>query len=757
MLIQDLNMTDAEYESSNPQAISILFVDDDQDLLTLGKLFLERIEEFRVDTMTSAEEALNLSQIQSYDVIVSDYRLPGMDGIAFLKTFREKFGYIPFILFTGRGTEEVVIEAINNGADFYQRKGGDLNAQYGELVQKIKLAVRRKQVERSFHDSKKQLEDIINFLPDATFAIDRSGRLIAWNRAIEEMTGIPSGDMLGKGDYEYAIPFYGFRRSILIDLINEPDEKISEFYSNVYRTGPSITAETDLPHPKGTRIGTLIKVSPLYNQAGEITGAIESIRDITERKLAEEALQKSHEILKGILESPKNLVIFALDQQYRYIAFNENHRKTMKLIWGVEISLGISMLEYIRTPEDRKKAMINFDRALSGESFTVSEIYGDTALERRWYEDNYNPIRSENGSVIGLTLILSDITDRKQMEEALQKQKALNDAVLESVPGLLYVSDEDGYLVQWNKNMEIITGYSPEELAGMHMFDWIRDDLQGNVLTKTVIERTKREGSSTSEVYLTMKDGSTIPFYFTAVRLDTPEKTYITGIAIDISSRKKAEDALRMANRQLKLLSHITRHDILNKISVILGYLTLIEADCNDPTIFEYFRNIKTTTTTIKSQIEFTRVYKDLGTHEPQWLHLSMIMPHSQVPDTITLTSDVLNIFILADPMLEKVFSNLLDNSIRHGQRVTEIRVYAYESGNDLIVIWEDNGVGIAKEDKENIFERGFGKNTGLGLFLVREVLSLTGISIRETGNEGSGARFEILVPRPAFRRKISQ
>ena len=128
--------------------------------------------------------------------------MQGMDGITFLKAVRERFGDIPFVLFTCRGREEVVIEAINNGADFYLQKGGDPEAQFAELAHKIRQAVRTRQAERSLHDSERRLSDIIDFLPDATFAIDQSGHVIAWNRAIEEMTGIPARDMLGKGNID---------------------------------------------------------------------------------------------------------------------------------------------------------------------------------------------------------------------------------------------------------------------------------------------------------------------------------------------------------------------------------------------------------------------------------------------------------------------------------------------------------------------------------------------------------------------------
>jgi signal transduction histidine kinase len=107
---------------------------------------------------------------------------------------------------------------------------------------------------------------------------------------------------------------------------------------------------------------------------------------------------------------------------------------------------------------------------------------------------------------------------------------------------------------------------------------------------------------------------------------------------------------------------------------------------------------------------------------------------------------------LFSDPMLEKVFFNLLDNSIRHGAHVTEIRVSSHTSDGNLVVVWEDNGTGVAADQKKRIFERGVGKNTGLGLFLVREILALTGITITETGEPGKGARFEMTVPHGQYR-----
>jgi PAS domain S-box-containing protein len=236
------------------------------------------------------------------------------------------------------------------------------------------------------------------------------------------------------------------------------------------------------------------------------------------------------------------------------------------------------------------------------------------------------------------------------------------------------------------------------------------------------------------------------------IRDETGRIVSFLGTCRDITESKKAENALRQANRQYNLLNSITRHDINNKITAIIGYLDLAEESITTPELAEYFGRIKTLTDAVRSQISFTRIYQDLGTQEPRWQDLGIIMPFSHIPGTIAFYSDLNGIEVYADMMMEKVFFNLLDNSIRHGQRVTGIRVYTRESDDGLVVVWEDNGSGIPDTDKEQIFERGFGRNTGLGMFLVREILSLTDITIAETGVAGTGARFEISVPKGMYR-----
>ena len=289
---------------------TLLYVDDEPGLLELGQLFLESDGEFNVTTALSGEEALRHLAEKDFDAIVSDYQMPEMNGLEFLRRVRKSFGNLPFILFTGRGREEVVIEAINIGVDFYLQKGGDPRAQFAELAHKVRQAVSRKRAETALSDSERRLTDIINFLPDATFAIDTRGVVIAWNRAMERMTGVSSTDILGKGNYEYALPFYHERRPLLIDIVLDDDPAISRNYPFIKREGRTLFSEITIPHFNDGRGAALwFTASPLFDRMGEMVGAIESIREITERKRAEEALLSANREYTNLLDQIQDVYL----------------------------------------------------------------------------------------------------------------------------------------------------------------------------------------------------------------------------------------------------------------------------------------------------------------------------------------------------------------------------------------------------------------------------------------------------------------
>lgn len=221
---------------------------------------------------------------------------------------------------------------------------------------------------------------------------------------------------------------------------------------------------------------------------------------------------------------------------------------------------------------------------------------------------------------------------------------------------------------------------------------------------------------------------------------------------------KKTQEAYQTANKKLNILSSITRHDILNQLTALLGYQEIAREMCSDASLLEIMRKEQHAADAIRRQIEFTRHYQDIGIRSPVWHSIGEVVQKirstSQYENISIDIAGILSppIEIYADPLFPLICENLIDNSIRHGEHVTRILFSSEQIGVELILIYQDNGVGISPEEKVKIFNRGFGKHTGMGLFLTQEILAITGLSIRETGEQGKGSRFEILVPAGSFR-----
>jgi len=222
----------------------------------------------------------------------------------------------------------------------------------------------------------------------------------------------------------------------------------------------------------------------------------------------------------------------------------------------------------------------------------------------------------------------------------------------------------------------------------------------------------------------------------------------------DISGLKQAEAALRQANQKLNLLASITRHDMMNRLTALGGYVELSQEMTSDPDLREIFRKEVVLLGTLSHQVRFAREYQEIGIRSPSWQrvqdHVDRVMA-GIIPGQLDVESVLYDLEIYADPLMEKIFHNLVENAIMHGE-ATRIRFGFQETPDGLLLLCEDNGTGIAEEEKDLIFHRGYGRNTGLGLFLTREILAITGLSIRETGVVGYGARFEILAPRGVYR-----
>jgi len=884
----------------------ILYVDDEPGLLEIGKIFLEQHGEFIVDTITSAPAALDLLDTGDYDAIISDYQMPEMDGIDFLKTIRASGKPIPFILFTGRGREEVVIRALNEGADFYLQKGGEPKSQFTELSNKIHYAVIRRRAEESLKQNEAQLRQIIDLVPHMIFAKDRNGTFLLANRAIAcRYNTTPSG-LVGKSQIQFHQDPVDLQR-----LLND-DREVMATGTTKFIPEERYVDESGNPHILQT---TKIPFTTLGNNQQAVLGiAI----DITERKEAEVALRESEERYRRIVETTDEGIL-QMDRNWK-ITYINRHMADM-LNYSPEETIGRSLIS-ILSAEDLADNAARIKERRQGKSGRYERRFITKDGKIRWMQVSATPITDPDGTFRGSFAMCSDITDHKTAEgeitrrndelhatyeelhaayeqltsteeelrqnydELAKSQELLEESehryrnVIEDQTEFICRFLPDGTHVFVNNAYCRHFGMKPEEIIGHrfrpkilaedlehvkrffasltpdHPIDIIEHriimpdgtirwqrwsdraifdhsgtvteyqsvgrDITEEKATRTALEESEEKfrsfvenaddiifsmtpagiftyvsprlkdllGYNTDELtgrsfkhfihpddlpaYQEFVQQTRIPdekksgidyrirhkngtwlWHTTTISLirDTGENVIsFLGISRDISGHRKSEEALRRANRQLSLLSGITRHDILNKITGILGYLQLAELKSRDPDIGAYLEKMESAITEIQAQIEFTRIYQDLGTNEPQWIEVNKVLPRSSVPATITLNANVRDVELFADPMLEKIFFNLLDNSIRHGQRVTEIQVLLQKAGEDLVVLWEDNGIGISADEKERIFERGFGKNTGLGLFLIREILSLTGITIHETGEPGNGVRFEMLVPKRQYR-----
>jgi PAS domain S-box-containing protein len=265
---------------------------------------------------------------------------------------------------------------------------------------------------------------------------------------------------------------------------------------------------------------------------------------LREREDAAKALRENRRVLETILNTvPQS--IFWKDTQSVYQGCNQAFARTAGLD-SPALIVGKTDFDLPWLPEESEayRADDRFVMQSSSGKHRYAERLLNSDGSHLWIETSKLPMTDEAGQVVGVLGIFDDITERKDAEEAVARERRFSDAVLDSVPGLLYLYDADGRLVRWNKKHEEITGYTAEELSGMHLLDWYKGDAQAQEKITQSIERVMRDGHAFAEAELQTKSGERIAFYFTAVKLEIDGRTYFTGVGIDITERKRTEETL---------------------------------------------------------------------------------------------------------------------------------------------------------------------------------------------------------------------
>jgi PAS domain S-box-containing protein len=883
--------------------IRVLMVDDDPNMLELTRIFLERSGDIEVDTTVSAAEALEklIGERIPYEVVISDYAMPEMDGITFLKAVRSRKLEIPFILFTGKSREEVVIEALNCGADYYMQKDGDPKVLFAELSHQIRQAADR---ERSRKEDLIQ-RDLALKLSGATslsaalkLCVDAAIEVSETDCGTMYLQDRSSGSFVLSHSIGFSSDFVAAisqrKRSPSSSLIAGAVEPIYIRYQDKdlplqeAREREGLRAMAVVPvHHEGVVIG--------YYSVGTHTSdevplprrsALEMIAAMTGNAIvrlqAEEELRRSEEQLRAIFE--------AADVSFIITDARDPDPSVLEFSPGAERIFGYSRQEVVGKAVSRLH--LPEDAALFPEIHRQMRegkrgFSGPTTLVRRSGEKfpalfSTYPLFDEKGKMWAALGVRIDITDQKLMEENLQKSEEYYRAIFENSGTAMAIVEVDGLVSKVNSESEALFGRSPQEIEGKMRWDEFiaegdREELwelfrKGQTRLKTptaqyeadlidrwggrkrglfrasIIPRTRQYVVSvmniteqkrmevalkkSEEMYRTLVEDQTdlicrfspdgtITFvneaycrYFgksreefvghslqcqmpeedwqifqdkmASLSIDRPVATSLHRLILpggevrwlqwtdraildergevvefqssghDITEHKLAKDALKETNKKLNLLGSVTRHDLMNRISAIEGYAQILsEMAPSEPTIQKCASSILDLTESARRQISFTRDYQEMGLKAPRWQRVEEMteMAASAVfRDGVRLEVETGPLEVFADPLIEKVFINLVENSISHGEKTTNIRISFRDRGDLGVILFEDDGVGVPTDQKERIFDQAFGRNAGYGLFLAREILGITGILIRETGLEGKGARFEMKIPKEHYR-----
>ncbi len=620
----------------------ILYVDDEEMLLNVTQLYFEREGSCSIDTAGSAEEGFRKLEACQYDAIISDFEMPEMNGIEFLSLLRSTGDDTPFIIFTGKGREDVVIDAINAGADFYIRKGGQPKAQFAELLNTI-------------------------------------------NKAIENR----------RAKYE-------------IMLKNQEIETANH----------ELTKKTD-----------------------------EMRLNLNELIESRNQLQESVQRARSLLDSSVSTIVL-LDRNGIVLDANDGYParfgKTREDILGTFVW----SLFPEKISEMQKKRLEHV--------FATGKAIKTELLWQGVWDYSCHPVLDTNGDVQSVTVYATDITKRKQMENDIRASETLYRTVVEDQTEFVCRFLPDGTHIFTNDAYCRYFGKTRQELKRVKFKpDIPKEDLKE--ITRMFQSLTPDNPVATIEHRIVMP-GGTIRWQQWSDRAIFDEHGVVTeyqSVGRDITEMKHADEAILEANNKLNLLSSITRHDILNQLTVLMMLEEFLKEDITEEQPSTYVDAIIDVTNKIEEQIQFTHDYQDLGQNKPGWQNLRGVADGAFTPPLskdVRTFIDVEGISVYADLMFEKVFINLYDNAIRHGKSVTQIHVSFRNDGSTGIIMVEDNGIGVPTDMKDKIFDRRVGSNTGLGLFLVSEILKITGITIRETGVPGEGCRFEIIIPEGNWR-----
>ncbi|MGA2677259.1 MAG: PAS domain S-box protein [Methanobacterium sp.] len=610
----------------------------------------------------------------------------------------------------------------------------------------------RKIAENVLKESEQRLSEIIEFLPDATFAIDNQGKVISWNHAIEEMTGVKADNILGKGNYEYALPFYGIRRPMLIDLVLKSEPELEEKYSLVKKVGKHLLGEVDVNF-NGKNHSLWAKAVPLYNRNGKYNGAIESIRDITDRKKAEDALSKSEERFRAVAESAVDAIV-TTDLNGVILFCNYS----LGIIFGYSKEEIIGKNLTVLMPDRFKKDyLIELERfKVSGEHRRVGKTLKTLGLRNDGKEFPFEMSLSawKTGKESYFTSIIRDITERKQMEDKLYQVSKEWERTFNAVPDLITIIDNDYHISRVNNAMAESLGVEPEACIGLICYEAVHGSNEPHILCPH--RKLLEDGlEHTMEIHEERLGGDFIvsvsPLYD-----DEGNLMGSVHVARNINPLKNVEKDLRISIHQKDLLIKEIHHRVKNNLQIISSLLYLqedyVKEDFKAVNVLQESQNRVSSMALLHemlyqsedlSQINFSEYIKNL---------VSKLFNSYSIKNNITPIINVDNICLNMETAVPcgLIISELVSNSLKYAypdDSNGELIISLQYLKNELELIISDDGVGFP----ENLDFRNI--KSSLGLKLVNSLVKQLDGSI-ELGRS-RGAKFKIKFKELKYKQRI--
>jgi PAS domain S-box-containing protein len=728
------------------KSIRVLHVDDDAGFLAVAKQCLEEQSQFQVDTALSAKEALKKLKCSEYDVIVSDYQMPGKNGLELLKELRQEGNDVPFILFTCKGKEEIAIDALNSGVCRYVGKGGNAETTYAELKHAILDAVMGKKAEKLLREAENRLRQITENMQDMLLLTDTNFVCTYASASHKWILGYEPSEMIGRSVYDFVHPD---------DLAKAMSAAEKAFQDNSGGKMEVRVRRADGSYILSEGIGKI-----LTDEKGEVTGAVFSSRDITERRKIEQTLRESEGKYRKLFEEAMDAIFIADADTGILIDCN---RAATELTGRAKSELIGMHQRFLHPPEES-----------SGE-------FSETFKKHRTSKEGLvleNQVITKNGEIRNVAIkaniveingrkmlqgLFRDITDSKKISGKARFQAHL----LNSVGQAIIATDTNWKIIYWNHAAEQLYGWQEAEVVGRSILD-VTPAEPSQEQAEKIMNRLIAGESWSGEFLAKRCDGTLFPAIVTEAPItnDNGELIGIIGVSTDISEQKWMQEVFNEAiakvaelNEKLQVVQSLTRHDIRNKLSALNGRTFLLKKRLsNNPEALTHLKEMESVSQQMLRILEFEKCYVQVGSEELINVDVERYLSEaaSLFSDLkgATLINECHGLTVLADSLLRQVFYNLIDNTLKYGKKVSVIRVHYRDEGNQLKLVYEDDGVGIPSGEKKNLFQKGYGKGTGYGLYLIKRICEAYGWRIRETGKQGQGAQFTMAIPQKANGKK---